>query len=326
MDVREKWSGRSFSLKKPWTARREFTVAPSTANETFTEFDALAATGIPQKAEPHPDAPLLWCEGPVISEVKGPYFFVITCDYSHDPKTQGEDPLDDDPIITWEPMEEALPCDADLDHLPIVNTAAFPITGLTQPVNYFRLTIVKNMPTFDVNLAINYANSCNNAPMSLGGIVTVATEHFKCCTIGPAGSYTPNAQFIPMRFVFEVFFDNSRGTYPFQHRVLDAGQTGWKSGPTAEKFHASGEDSPVSEDIRLDGTGKPLVKPYGSGRIKVGSDGTPISPTTVPTYYKLEAFNAAGALQSAIDANTNAVFLYYKRTRVVDLSPLTALL
>jgi hypothetical protein len=151
--------------------------------------------------------------------------------------------------------------------------------------------------------------------------VSVAAEHLRCLSIQPAHDfiYVPNAiRFVRMYYQFEVVFGSQLGSYPFQHRILDQGEYGWWSdGGTKrrEKF-SDGKGEVVGGPIRLDGTGLPLASIYSS--IKVGKgNATPVTPPTAAQPFTTE-YTAAGS----IAANAKAAWLYYRKSRSVDLRAL----
>lgn len=321
--VRENWSARKLSLRWPWNAYREFTVVGTTvASEALAAVDPSTGLAIPQEKEGHDANPdRILCVGPEVVDSKGVDYWVIGCNYqASDTGGSGtepdhtEDPLQEPAEIQWDHAEETEPVDRDLGNRPILNTAGFAEYQVSRTVAYKKFRIVKNFPFFDLLLAKAYDNSVNSAPITLGLGITAAAQHLRCVSIVPAAPYRASATYIPIAFNFELVSEGTLGLYPFQHRLMDQGSEGWTSGGKHFKFTVSGADGPeeVSSPVRLDGTGKPLTPVFAN--VKVGSDlSAPASPSTAIDTYAKETLSGA-------------VFLYYQKTRVVDLSPLVGLL
>jgi hypothetical protein len=126
--------------------------------------------------------------------------------------------------------------------------------------------------------------------------------------------YVPNAiRYVRMYYMLEIVLHDQLGARPFQHRILDQGEWGWWSdGGTKKRAKFTGADNtdnPVSGVIRMDGFGLPLASLYSS--IKVGNNHTPVAP---PAPSKEFAYDT--------DAGGKAVWLYYRKSRSVDLRAL----
>jgi hypothetical protein len=325
LEVTENWSAERLALRYPWEAYREFVVS-GTSDAT----EALAATGVPQIGEGHSyNTARLRCNGPEVRERKGVDFWVIGCPYSlaitgDQPWETASDPLAEPAVVRWEHVEVIEPVDRDLGLRPILQSNGIPPSfQVARPVVYKKFTIFKNFPYYDLNLAKAYDNSVNLTDIALGMGINAAAQHLRCVSIIPATEYKATAEFIPMAFSFELISQDTLGKYPFQHRIMDQGMEGWYVSTGTNKAHArfstDGQDGkePVSSEIRLDKTGKPLL-PMFTG-ITVAGDNVAVANPHPPDFYDTEsATNLAGQIC--------AWWLYYQKTRVVDMSPLLALL
>jgi hypothetical protein len=206
---------------------------------------------------------------------------------------------------------------------PILNSAGFPEFQASRDTPYKRFTIVKNFPFFDLTLCATYDNTVNSAAITLGLGISAAEQHLRCVSIIPAAPYKATATYIPIAFSFELIALNTLGLYPFQHRFMDQGREGWTSGGKHYPFSVlndeTGKYDPIDSPVRLNGTGVPIIPLFTN--VKVGpSGGTPAAPISQTDTYQKETTLISGS------TNTAAVFLYFQKTRVVDMSPLLALL
>jgi hypothetical protein len=316
--VTENWSGRKLSLRPPWTASRTFVVTGTTdEGEALAAVDATdSSVKIPQLNDVHPYSSRLLCTGPAVSERKGIDYWVIQADYAipqagQFPPISGDDPLAQEMTVSWEPVEISEPVDTDLDGLPILNSAGFPFkSNPSRPITYLRFKVERNEPYFDIGKFTTYANSVNESAVTISG-VTFAAQHLRCSLIIPSAPYlAESASFVKMAYIFEAVPYLLLGEYPFQHRLADIGDDGWYldgSTKRSKKF-SNGKGETVS-DVRLDGTGLPLVTPFPD--VKVGDNNA--DPVTPPQ----------GVDKYDLDVSSDAVtWLYYKRVKVVDFSPL----
>lgn len=291
--VTENWSGRKLSLRPPWTASRVFVVTGTT-----DESAALAAVDptdssvkVPQLNDVHPKSSRLLCTGPYVNECKSPEYWVIQADYAipqagEFPDISG-DPLEQEMQILWESIEVNEAVDRDLGNRPIFNSAGFAFKNqVSRPMTYLAFKIERNEPYFD-----------------LSKFSTFAKQHLRCSTIYPSAPYTPSSSFVKMSYRFEVIPENLLGQYPFQHRIMDAGDDGRNANGPAKFENSDGE---VVGDVRLNGLGTPLVKHYPDFTV---AGLTPVGPPTETDVYDLET-------------SADAVWLIYERVKVVDFSPL----
>lgn len=325
--VTRNWSTQRLSWKVPWTAHVDFDVTgvadESAALVAINADDPSVHIFQLSESLDIPGASRLKCTGPEIINKKGPGYYVVGCDFEI-PTTgefpaQPEDPLDQPVDIDWQLVSATVPVDVDLDGRPIVYKNGEPITGATREVQWYRLSLYKNMPWFDFSLSQTYSNTTNDAAVSLAGN-PAAVEHMKCCAVIPAARYKATAEFVPMGFHFEIFFDDALGTYPFQHRFLNQGSYGhWSDGGTIRRalFSDGVQHAPANKGellnrmVRLNLTGLPTGPDTFA---KVGPDNaSAVQLTTVPATYQTETL-------------TDAFALIYKKTRLVPFAPLLAIL
>lgn len=324
--VTENWSGYRMSYKPPWNATREFVVTGVTSGSAaLVAVDANdSSKKIPREKEEHPEGAALLCAGPEIKERKGTDYWVIACSYGLDDgkiEAVGGDPLNIKPTYTWEHVEVSEQVDVDLDGRPILNTAGFPLDGACRPVVYKRLHVVRNEPSWNVSRSIACENAVNDAIINLGNGVQIAKQHMRCASITPDGSYTAGFRFLPMHYIFEVIFDDSLGAYPFQHRFLDLSTQGWysDSGTKRSARFSNGKGELMDEAVRLDGTGLPLLSAFTNVKVGQGNAAAVVPPKEVNVY--ANEYYKNGVKQAAL-SGADATILYFKRTRVVDLSVL----
>ncbi len=326
LKVTVKWSTQKLSWKDPWRASLQLDVTGTTdPTVALAAVDAdNPAIFVWQKnaACPLPGSSRLKCVGPEIAEKKGPGYFVIQCDFELPPvgvfPQRPDNPLDEPAKIRWELVEMSEPVDIDIDGLVICATNGESFSGANRPITFYRLVIVKNFPYFDFSLSQTYSNTTNDAALSLAGI-PVAEEHMRCSSIIPAAEYAADAEYVPMAFYFEIFFDDALGLYPFQHRFLNQGTYGhWDDGGTIRRSDFSdgvahtpdGKGQPIGRPVRLGLTGLP-IGPDAS--LKVGPDNkTPVALAAVPDSYQTEAL-------------TDAFAIYFKRVKRVSFTPLLAI-
>jgi hypothetical protein len=316
--VTENWSGRKLSLRPPWTASRTFVVTGTTDEGTaLAAVDATDSTvKIPQLNDVHPYSSRLLCTGPAVSERKGIDYWVIQADYAIPPaggwSGTPDDPLDQDPVITWDPIEINEPVDTDLDNRPILNSAGVPFKSPpSRPITYLRFKIERNEPYFDISKFTTYANAVNSAAITISG-VSFAVQHLRCSLVMPSAPYSASiGSYVRMMYVFEAVPYLLLGAYPFQHRMADIGDEGYYSDSGTKRLakFSNGKGETIS-DVRLDGSGLPLTTAYASV-VKVGEgNASPVSPPVAVDTLATDTTSSA------------ARWLYYKRVKVVDFSPL----
>jgi len=330
--VTRNWSSQRLSWAAPWRATITFDVSGTTdvaAALSAVDADTPSIHVFQQnEACDLPGSARLKCKGPTIAEVKGPAYFVVSCEFEIPPTGEfgdtPEDPLAQPPVIGWEQVELGQPVDIDLDGRVICAKNGEPLPPGDRPIIYYRLRILKNMPYFDFALSQSFSNSVNNAALSLAG-VPVAAEHMRCASIIPAAEYLSTALYVPMAFYFEIFFDDALGLYPFQHRYLNAGTYGhWSDGGTIRRGgFTNGKSEPVDRPVRLNLTGLPtgpdsFAKVFGKPGDQASENQTPVALSSVPTTYQTEPLPATGT--------PDAYALYFKRVRLVNLSTLLSVL
>lgn len=306
--VTENWSAEALSYRSPYTAVREFVVTGTTNAQ-----EAINAPGIPQRNATHPYNLALRCLGPAVRQHRGLEYWVIECPYSvpeggSTHETEPDDPLNKPARISWQNIEVTEAVDRDLDGRPILYTNGAPVDPpLSRPTRFKQLRVVRNEPTWDINKSLGFENATNANPVTIGGTITVAAQHMRCVSIQPAGEYEQGSTYLAMEYLFEIIFDDSLGSKPFQHRIMDQGDDGWydDDGTIRRGKFSDGRGEPIT-GVRLDGSGKPHAGSFS--HVRVGpDDAAPVSPP-----------QAVDVMEKEV--TSGAVFLYYKKTRVVDFA------
>lgn len=165
--------------------------------------------------------------------------------------------------------------DRDANHKAILNSAGFPPQN-TQTNDFYDLLVTHTTyeTQYDPGIALRTINKTNSDTFTLAGPPWLAPRPIKvgeclCINYAPTGTYPDNAPMVQVerQFVFrEKITDDITG---FDFRFMDVGNVGWVSNTAtdqvADQFYYSGSSEPVSEPVRLDGSGKPI-----GGAVKVG--------------------------------------------------------
>ncbi len=313
--VTYQWSEERLSQAPPWTGTRVWIVSGTRHAETaLTAVDSLdpnvrvATLNTPWTA----GSPLV-SRGPRILQRLGLETFKVASDYAI--PDGGQIPDDNvDPLLKpaeyrWEQVELTIPADVDLDGSPIVNTAGFPLEPMPLTITYWILHAWRYEPEFDTLKADTYANAVNSEPLTLAGR-PVAVEHCRCKTMEPEGVYQAITPYVRMHYAFEVFFGNQLGPYPFQHKVLNQGDSGWWVDDDTKRAArlSDGRGNVLSQPIRLDADGMPLPSMFG--HVRVGAENkTPAPPPEPVTVYDYQETD-------------EAVWLWFKRVKLANLKDL----
>jgi hypothetical protein len=205
-------------------------------------------------------------------------------------------PLEVQPRIRWEIGSTSEPIDRDIDGNPIVNSAGDPFQSTpSRDYTTIFLTYSRNEPFFSVQTALTYGNKVNSERIYIAGAGWVEEGQMRCLSIQPTSDYEAGATFVNVSYKFELRADG------FKTRILDQGLRAWFTNPAtsaaALEHIVTAKKQPISQPVRLDGTGRPL-----DTTLKVG-DGVNVYSTVART-------TPAGAeLETATGGD--AVFLKY---------------
>lgn len=168
----EKWSTPSTSLqsqdfvKYQYLRRRSFTVLLEAADDVDL---ARTASGIPKVGWPHPTNFFLRVIrvnarrlSPILAEVDVDYESLQNPD-----NPAGNNPLNDPPKVTFDFNDVEIEVDRDADGKAMLTPNKEAYRGITSPSSDLVCRIVRNWPSFNVNLARSYKN-CVNSDTFLG--------------------------------------------------------------------------------------------------------------------------------------------------------------
>lgn len=283
IDTREDWSKREISATPLWTAMRGWTVA-----NCATEADCvaeMARNGVYVNSL-HPANNNLFCEGPCCKS-EGVQFWRVTAKYSYGSKLDASSPLLAPPVFAWEFGEITEALDQDIYGNQIKNTAGNPFNGtLCEDYTSVFFTVTKNLPVFTIQAFLSYYGKINSDLFSPIGMFSLEPGQCRCKSIFPAKSYTAKDLYVPVVWRFEARggrkIDGDGLWDGFKRRIRDQGSMGWFANGGSTKpgvFYDNGKPTPsrVTQDIALDGTGKPLVSGYTCGDRATAGGAAPIS-------------------------------------------------
>jgi hypothetical protein len=274
---------------KTFRAVRNFTAAWFSDEEAVRA--ALATT--PWNVDigsPYPLNRYMVCLTPDIKQ-KSPNFWTIQATYDYNGSTGGAtgNPLNLAPKIYFDQGVSARQSGVDDFGNGIQNSALNPFAGgIANSDPTLFLIIERNEPIYDVTRDLAYSGYVNSAPFSPGNLFTLEPGQCRCESIRPTSAYFINAPFIPIIYRFELRAgkakDNGGLWDGFRERILDQGRWGWinpggmgtKPSPIMAKDLGTGQYREVSEDVLLDGLGKPLVAGY------VGMNGEALVNAPIP--------------------------------------------
>ncbi len=267
VEVLEIWSRQSDGgdgAQKAWTVKGALSVSHARIADDGT-------IRIPRRGDVHPTNPGIWAGKPDAKRI-GFNLYEVTVTYSNDRGSTSDDtdPLSEPPEYEWSIGLQSVEIDADIDGNPFLNSARSALDqNPTSTVTQIYLTISRNLPYFDVQRAIRFTNSVNNAELAIPMAGTVKEGQVKCLAIVPAGKYTRDSEYITEIARFEIAeFDQS------MLRFMDLG------------FHGVVEDNGEPKDLgdapaggfKLNGLGGVLPKQGITGGDNQGSSNVPGFP------------------------------------------------
>lgn len=229
--------------------------------------DQMAAAGYFVNA-PHPLNPVMLCNG-VNVEIISINMARVTVTYlqTDAPFPDKSEPLREPPRLRWRGGYESVPVDRDPNGKPIVNSAGDPFENIYDDFRTRFFTIVVNLPFYDINYDVNYANRCNSNPWNPLNIGSLSRGQAKCLSVMPTDDIVSGAKYVPTAFEFEIrqgqravtSMGGFNGVWDgFQRVLLDQGPNGW--------YNTSGGRGPFVNDkgdevgsVLLDSTGLPLL-------------------------------------------------------------------
>lgn len=267
---------------------------------------------------PHPLQPLMLCQS-VNVDMSLYNIAKVTATYGQTASPFGDksEPLAQPPRLRWRGGYENIPVDRDPNHKPIVNSAGDVFQNTYDDFRTRFFTIVVNLPFYDINYDINYANRCNSQPWNPVGIGEIDRAQSKCLSIMPTGDIVRGAAYVECAFDFEIRMGQRAlhlagfdGVWDgFQRVLIDQGANGWYSSTGRGPF--VNEKGDTVGTILLDSTGKPLLS---TSTIKVSQgNAAPATPIAAPSGYqttgeKFEVFNPT------------AWFLTFQKTLFADFN------
>ncbi len=167
----------------------------------------------------------------------------------------------------WEDSLETEPVDRDYKGQPITNSARDPLsTPATNTFSFLVLIAYKWYRGFPLNLSNQFRNKTNSDSWRPAGNIFGGRSFdkgiVKCTSIKPVGRLTASARFVQVAHSFMVRPDG----WKFRH--MDVGRRMYSvTGPNLVTVQPivlkSPPKAPITDDVRLDGKGRPLdLKTY----------------------------------------------------------------
>jgi hypothetical protein len=280
--VTESWKGVQWDLSQTGrTAARYFDVSGATSAKD-AEQAVKDSTGLDINQPYGTDSSALLCSAIRLIEQLGPYYHRFGAIFGIPPNGKwviqnSDDAISLTPQVEFSRSIKSVPVDKDRLGIPYINSAGDPFSPNSESP---RTTRYMSVERYDV-----YENSVNSDVLTLGPL-TFQPNQVLCHCIEPVGKFPLDSSKLLIRYEFE--FDRSN-PHPFQNRLIDKGRNGWYSGSGGSKrgqiCYSNGD--PVSDDVLLDSTGKPV-----DTTLKVlNSAGDPASPVvnpSIPGYYATE--------------------------------------
>lgn len=239
--------------------------------------------------------------------------WLVTADYEtpdeEDDTTtggEGDDGVYDPPGWDWEDGNASVEVDTDIHGNPLLNSSldAFdPPDTRDIATGFFTVTTHVSAASFTAEGNSEVRNKVNNDSLTTP-YGTFQPLEVRCVGRGPTESFVKGMKKIHLLARFEVRLLSDwptlpEGISPFDHEFLDVGLRGWYQDSATtlpDIFRAKSATSPVSEAIRLDGTGKP----FAADQFKVGNNRDPEEAPAPPAGVKIQSID-------------NAVKLYYEK-------------
>lgn len=170
---------------------------------------------------------------------------------------ESEDPLSQPAEYRWDNIVITEAVDRDSLGNPILASTR---RGFDPPLqktfNAKQLTITKNLPAFDLTVALNYENTVNDSDFK-----GAQAGEAKCTSILPTNVYTLSATYVNIAYVFEFRSTDIFGDDPHQPRVLDQDTMAYASVDGAQRLVrilTAADGQPVDGPVPLNGRGAPI--------------------------------------------------------------------
>jgi hypothetical protein len=233
----------------------------------------------------------------------------VTCEFTlpnNDPTNPTDpnvNPLDLPARIQWGRSVLLEPTDIDADGNGIRNTAGDPFAiARNKEIVSRTVTITKNVANYDFSLSEAYEGAVNLQTIS-SGLLRFPPERVKCLSVIPSGDYAADATYVSMALTLEI---RIAAQHPFHIPIVSKGRRGWYSvnnGPATSGRITDANYNPVTEDVYLSVTGKPI-----DTTLKVEGQ-TPVNNPNVIAGW-IQDFSAPGP----------AVVMLWKQYRLVDFT------
>lgn len=189
--ARETWSGRDGDTSESGVRNYMRTFLVKTDDKTDSAYDLLTSGSLPDVGDVHPDDIGAWCTSVKPRNVGAtPFFWNVTVSYSSD-KELNDDPLLDDPDISWGSQKFQEPIVDDINGDAVVNSAGDPFDPpIMRDVSREVVTITANVASVPA-WVFSYKDRLNNATITIDGI-SILAEKAKCDDITVANKAERN--------------------------------------------------------------------------------------------------------------------------------------
>lgn len=310
----ERWSDRQYSPGV--SASRGFDVLFS-ATETVTEtaaVSAVATLGVTIGAS-HPfdnrligSAPSVSYSGPRLLSVSYPY---VRNTGGGSTPPQEQNPLDEPAIIRTTFNIVVEPAERDAAGNPLVNSVGDLFEGATREIVETVFRISRNQSTYDINHALAYTGTVNDAPFQLPGgnrvRYTIPRGWARCLSILP-DEFREGDDYVTVTYEIAIrtpltAFEASGQVSLFDYRFLDQGPNGLSNaGPGLWCINGQ----PVV--LRMNGRGRPFD----------ARQDPKINPVALSRY--IDGKQPTG---SVLEDAPDGVFIWFARSKRMDFSGLT---
>lgn len=297
------------------------------ADELFSQFGVQVNSQFPSSSGSYPNE--LYCNN-VFPRYVEPNYIEVTATYGV-PKLgyyqSTEDALSLPWKYHWKTVVLTVPFDRDVSNNPVLNSGwDAPQNPPTKTLTVKQCTIKRNESFYDYTTYKAYENCVNSDQITLtepnGNNSTFSAGVMKCVSIEPEHEYTVKDTFVTIVITIEIYDPTQVTTNdPHQLHLLDQGATGYYGDGTKRGNVVNADGSPVSQNILLNGMGKPVdsslkISPVTAG----GGPQTAVNCSRgTPTGATVETSVGSGVGTST---TFQATYLLWKRYKAVAFGPL----